>query len=218
MATPVSNTTDYNALLGGNATNPTTKSSSEQADRFLKLLVAQVQNQDPLSPMENSEVTTQMAQINTVTGIEKLNSTVESLSGQFLQMQLLQGANLVGSGVLVPGNQLSFADGKASGAFELTSPAGAVEVEVVNARGDVVRTIKLGAKDSGVHPFSFDAAGATESSGLSFRIKAVTGENEVSSTPLMNDEVASVVTRDGTLKLQLQRGGSVAYNDVRQFQ
>ena len=48
------------------------------ADRFLKLLVAQMQNQDPLNPMDNAQVTSQMAQINTVTGIDKLNTTLPS--------------------------------------------------------------------------------------------------------------------------------------------
>ncbi|MDQ6680312.1 MAG: flagellar hook assembly protein FlgD, partial [Pseudomonadota bacterium] len=60
------------------------------ADRFLKLLVAQMKNQDPLSPMDNAQVTSQMAQINTVSGIDKLNKTVEGLSSQFAQLQAVQ--------------------------------------------------------------------------------------------------------------------------------
>ena len=77
------------------------------ADRFLKLLVAQMQNQDPLNPMDNAQVTSQMAQINTVTGIEKLNTTVQGLSTQFMQLQAMQGASLVGRDVIVAGNKLS---------------------------------------------------------------------------------------------------------------
>ena len=79
------------------------------SDRFLKLLVAQMQNQDPLNPMDNAQVTSQMAQINTVTGIEKLNTTVQGLSSQFMQLQALQGASLVGRDVIVAGNKLSVA-------------------------------------------------------------------------------------------------------------
>ena len=55
-------------------------------DRFLKLLVTQLQNQDPLSPMDNAQLTSQIAQINTVTGIATLNTSVQGLSSQFLQM------------------------------------------------------------------------------------------------------------------------------------
>ena len=77
----------------GTSTSGTSDAGS--ADRFLKLLVAQMQNQDPLNPMDNAQVTSQMAQINTVNGIEKLNTTVQGLSGQFMQMQAMQGAALV---------------------------------------------------------------------------------------------------------------------------
>src|SRR5438445_4766616 len=88
-------------------------------DRFLKLLVTQLQNQDPLSPMDNAELTSQIAQINTVSGINTLNTTVQGLSSPFLQMQSLQGASLVGKNVIVPGNKLDIADGTAQGGFEL---------------------------------------------------------------------------------------------------
>ncbi|HEY9105542.1 MAG TPA: flagellar hook capping FlgD N-terminal domain-containing protein, partial [Roseateles sp.] len=81
------------------------------ADRFLKLLVAQMQNQDPLNPLDNAQVTSQMAQINTVNGIEKLNTTVQGLQSQFVQMQALQGASLVGHDVVVAGNKMDFSDG-----------------------------------------------------------------------------------------------------------
>ena len=58
--------------------------STEQQDRFLKLLVTQMKNQDPLNPLDNAQVTTQLAQINTVSGIEKLNTTVQALSSSML--------------------------------------------------------------------------------------------------------------------------------------
>ena len=90
---------------------PPPRTTAGSADRFLKLLVAQMQNQDPLNPMDNAQVTSQMAQINTVTGIEKLNTTVQGLNSQFVQMQALQGAALVGRDVIVAGNRLAVADG-----------------------------------------------------------------------------------------------------------
>src|SRR3954469_4587875 len=105
------------AAAGGNL------DANATSDRFLKLLVAQMQNQDPLNPMDNAQVTSQMAQINTVTGIEKLNTTMQGLSGQFVQMQALQGASLVGRDVIVPGNKIDMQDGVGQGGFELTSAA-----------------------------------------------------------------------------------------------
>ena len=80
--------------------------AKEASERFLKLLVTQLQNQDPMNPVDNAQMTSQMAQISTVSGIEKLNTTVAGLNSQFVQMQALQGASLVGRDVIVPGNQL----------------------------------------------------------------------------------------------------------------
>src|SRR6478735_3751446 len=95
------------------------------ADRFLKLLVAQMQNQDPLSPMDNAQVTSQIAQINTVSGIEKLNTSV-------------------GGEVVVPGNALTVKDGVGTGTFELSSAADDVQVEILDKQNNVIEKFKLG--------------------------------------------------------------------------
>jgi len=64
----------------------------QQQDRFLKLLVAQLNNQDPMNPMDNAQMTTQIAQINTVSGIQQLNDTIKTLAAQYTSMQVMQGA------------------------------------------------------------------------------------------------------------------------------
>lgn len=80
----------------------TGNSASDLQGSFLTLLVAQLKNQDPTNPMQNNELTTQLAQISTVSGIEKLNTTLGSVSGQLNDSQSLQASNLIGHGVLVP--------------------------------------------------------------------------------------------------------------------
>ena len=112
--------TDLNRNVSGASSSSTLAADDPgSAERFLKLLVTQMQNQDPLNPLDNAQVTSQLAQINTVNGIEKLNSTVQGLSGQFVQMQALQGASLVGHDVVIAGNQLAIADGVGKAGFEL---------------------------------------------------------------------------------------------------
>src|SRR3954447_4241819 len=113
------------------------KTSATEAlqDRFLKLLVTQMKNQDPLNPMDNAQVTSQMAQINTVSGIQTLNTTVQSLNTQFVQMQALQGAALVGHDVTVKGNGLAIEGQVGVGGFVLDAPADSVKVEVLDASG-----------------------------------------------------------------------------------
>jgi flagellar basal-body rod modification protein FlgD len=199
------------------ATSPVASANdTASADRFLKLLVAQMQNQDPLNPLDNAQVTSQMAQINTVNGIEKLNATVQALSGQFVQMQALQGAALVGRDVVVAGNRLDIADNVGHGGFELTSPADAVKVEVLNAGGHVVDTIQLGAQTTGRHGFEWDASKTTDTH-LTFRITATSGAATLSSTPLMRDRVTAVSTAGDKLTLELERSGSTPYADIKAF-
>ena len=187
------------------------------SERFLKLLVAQMQNQDPLSPMDNAQVTSQMAQINTVSGIEKLNSTVEGLSSQFAQLQSVQGAALVGHDVVVPGNTLQIADGTGEGGFELAGPADQVKVEILSPSGQVVDTLQLGAQGSGLHSFEWNAGSATSASGLKFRVTATSGATATTPTALMRDRVVAVSTGGSTFSLELAASGTVPYSAVKAF-
>ncbi|MDL2338916.1 MAG: flagellar hook capping FlgD N-terminal domain-containing protein [Pseudomonadota bacterium] len=184
-------------------------------DRFLKLLITQMQNQDPLNPMDNAQVTTQIAQINTVKGIETLNTSVGGLSSQFTQMQALQGASLVGRDVVVAGNVLDITDGVGQGGFELSGAADAVKVEVLSPAGQVVDTIALGAMGSGMHSFDWPTTTATNDSGLHFRVTASNGTVTSTPTTLMRDRVNAITTSGNTLNLELQNSGSVPYSSVK---
>jgi flagellar basal-body rod modification protein FlgD len=203
--------------LFGSTTSTKSKDEAGSADRFLKLLVAQMQNQDPLNPMDNAQVTSQMAQINTVNGIEKLNTTVAGLSSQFVQMQALQGAALVGRDVIVPGKVLSIEDGVGQGGFELTSAADHVKVEILSPSGQVVDTLQLGAQTSGRHSFDWPAKDTDADAGLTFRVTATSGAATLSTTALMRDRVDAVSTSGDTLTLELARSGSVPYSDIKAF-
>ena len=217
MATSVN---AFSALNNSASATPVkTKNEAGSEDRFLKLLVAQMANQDPLNPMDNAQVTSQMAQISTVNGIDKLNTTVQGLNQQFVQMQALQGATLVGRDVILPGDRLSTSDaGLVQGGFELGSAADSVKIEVLNAGGRVIDTIDLGAEGAGRHGFEWTpAAGIDASLGERFRVVAKSGATAVASTPLMRDRVDAVATGGDTLMLELRNSGSVSYAQIRAF-
>jgi len=217
------------AITASAATNGVSVASSPAAshnadatitsERFLKLLVAQMQNQDPLSPMDNAQVTSQMAQINTVSGIEKLNGTVQGLSTQFMQLQAVQGAALIGRDVIVAGNRMDIDPETAvgQGGFELAGPSDAVKVEILAPSGAVMQTINLGAEGAGMHSFDWPAGTATNASGLTFRVTATRGGVAMPVTPLMRDRVDAVSTRGNSFNLELQNSGTVAYAAVKAF-
>ena len=214
---PITNNSTTTTAVNSTPAVAAADDPSASSDRFLKLLVAQMQNQDPLNPMDNAQVTTQMAQISTVNGIQKLNTTVEGLNTNFVQMQALQGAALVGRDVIVPGNRMDIADGIGQGGFELTSAADTVKVEVLNAGGHVIDTLNLGAQSAGRHSFDWDASKSGTDTNLTFRITAMSGAATLGSTSLMRDRVTAVSTSGDSLTLDLERSGEVPYAKVKAF-
>jgi flagellar basal-body rod modification protein FlgD len=205
----------------GTATSASSKkvqTAQDMAERFLKLMVTQVQNQDPLNPMDNAQMTSQMAQINTVSGIDKLNNTVKDLSSQFFQMQAMQSASLVGTHVAVPGNQMNIESGLGRGGFELAGSATQVNVDVMSPSGQVIDTLQLGAQTAGTHAFEWVAPnGVNNDSGLTFRVTASQDKTAVSSTALMRDRVEAVKTNGNSIELELSHSGNVAYANVKAF-
>jgi flagellar basal-body rod modification protein FlgD len=214
MSTTVTGTTGVTATAATSATSSST--ASEASDRFLKLLVTQMQNQDPLNPMDNAQVTSQMAQINTVTGIDKLNTTMGALSGNMNQMQMLQSAGLVGHSVRLEGNMLNMgADGKGYGAYDLGGAASNVQIDVFNAAGVKVDSFNKTGMPAGQNEFNWSPPEGTSTTGLTFKITATSGGKAITSTPLMYDQVDAVSTTNGVLNLELHNAGNTAYGKVK---
>jgi len=215
--TTVTDPNKTSSLSALSASAATTEAKKDDAsERFLKLLVTQMKNQDPLNPMDNAQVTSQIAQISTVTGIDKLNDTVKSLSSQMLSSQMLQGAGLVGRSVLLEGNRLNFdATGTATGGFELTSAADSVKVEVLSPSGRVLDTIDMGAASAGRGGFEWQAPAGTSTDGLTFRVAAKSGSTDLSVTRLTADQVRAVSTKGDSLQLELTSGGSIPYSQAK---
>ena len=214
MTTAVTNTS---STAAGTTTKSATQQATEASDRFLKLLVTQMQNQDPLNPMDNAQVTSQMAQINTVTGIDKLNTTMGAMNTSMAQMQMLQGASLVGHQVLLDGNQLSLdSTGKvASGAYNLDAAAGTVRVDIVNAAGVTIDTVTQTGMPAGQQGFQWTPPSGTSTNGLTFKVTASRGGKSTAVPTLMTDTVDAINTSSGTLTLELRNSGSTAYSKVK---
>ena len=218
MITSSTSTPSTSAVaLGSDASvaKATTDTAAMQ-DRFMKLLVAQINNQDPLSPMDNAQMTSQMAQINTVSGIQQVNQTLTSMAAQFAAMQVLQGTSMVGHNVLTTGSTL-VADpstGMATGAFDLPGAATSVKVDVLAPSGQVLDTVDMGALPQGRQSFQWNAASYQGSGSPTFRVTATNGNQAVATTSLVGDKVVSVGSVNGAMSIQLLSGKSVAYTDI----
>jgi flagellar basal-body rod modification protein FlgD len=217
-ATSSAAATPTNAASAPNAA--AVDAAKEASDRFLTLLVTQLRNQDPLNPLDNAQVTTQLAQISTVSGINKLNDTVAALSASMAAGQYLQAAALVGRDVVVAGGKLTLADGKAPYGMAIAKDADAVTVTIKDPAGVVVRTIELGAQKSGIRTFEWDgkdAAGKAMAAGDYTMSVAATSKGEAVATDALTiAKVTGVApTAQGTI-LTLGSLGTVALSEILQ--
>ncbi len=195
--------------------------AAQQQDRFMKLLVAQMKNQDPLNPLDNAQMTSQIAQINTVGGIEKLNTTVQSLLASFDTLLAQSALQLPGRNVLVAGESLALADGQATGGVELAGAADSVTVEILDAAGSVVQSIALGPSSAGVRSFSWDGTGADGQSAADgawrMRVTATAGGQPVQAATLAAARVLSVSNSAAGVQLDLGSAGIRPASDVKSF-
>lgn len=216
MVTSVNNTTASSTVDTGAALKSAGQTSADaQQDRFLKLLVAQLNNQDPMNPMDNAQMTSQMAQINTVSGINQLNETMKSMASQFTALQMMQGAGMIGHDVMLKSNTLSISDGKAKGAVDLPADADKVSIQILTPGGQLLDTLNLGAKSAGRHTFEWNASNYKDAASPVFKVVASTGKQSVTSTALAQDTITAVGNNNGTMSIQLKGREAVAYTEVQ---
>jgi flagellar basal-body rod modification protein FlgD len=211
--TPISSPVLQNLSASSTAADKTDAAS--QQDRFMKLLVAQLNNQDPMNPMDNAQLTSQTAQISTVSGIEKLNSSVLDLAKQFSSMQMLQSASLIGHDVLMAGNRLAVTNGQASGGVDLTSAADKVSVQILSPGGQLLDTLELGSLQAGRQQFSWDASNYTGGGALSFKVTASKAGQAIPATALARDTITSIGTDGSAMSIALQSGATVGYGQIK---
>lgn len=197
-----------------------TASGSDLQNTFLQLLIAQMKNQDPTNPMDSSQMTSQLAEINTVTGIQQLNTSLTSLASQLTTNQQTQAANLISSTVLAPGDDFSVASGKATGfGVTLASDATDVQITVKNSAGQVVNTIDLGKQSAGTIPIGWtpvDKSGNALPDGTyTFTATSTSASGTGSPATLSAATVQGVIKQtDGTPGLVLSNGKTVGLSTV----
>jgi flagellar basal-body rod modification protein FlgD len=200
---------------GSGASTASATNAAGSEDRFLKLLVAQLNNQDPMNPMDNAQMTSQMAQISTVSGVQQVNQTLQGLASQLAALQMLQGGSLVGRSVLVQGTTLTPENGVASGAFELAQAAEKVRVDIVGAGGQVVDSFDLGRLPAGRHDFDWDASAHPAIGRASYRLTATQGTANVGATLMVRDLIDSVGLENGAMSVRLRGQGNAPYASIK---
>ena len=221
MSTVQTNQVSTSLLNTVNGTSTATSSTQEAQDRFMKLLVTQMKNQDPLNPLDNAQVTSQLAQLSTVTGIDKLNTTVESLITNVQSSQALQATNMIGHNVLVSGSTTTLSGGSSLFGIELPASASSVTVTIRDSAGNAVRTMALGAVEAGTYPLQWDGKndqGVAAADGTyKFEVSAKSAGQAVAATTLSMAQVAGVSNSTQGVQLKLSDATSIGLSDIKQI-
>ena len=221
------NTTTASTTAQITNTLPTESADISQSlgqEDFLKLMVAQVQNQDPFAPMENGDFIGQMAQFSSVDGINSMNDSLETMSAAFTHGQSLQATSLVGRQVVAPTATATLTAGNpVVGEVDLTDGVSSLVVDVKDSSGGIVQSLDLGPQAAGRVPFSWDGLGNDGNQQLD-------GEYHISANAMVNGEPAyfstlmpvkvESVSLGGALqtpKLTLADGTNIGLDKVEQI-
>ncbi|NOT10181.1 MAG: flagellar biosynthesis protein FlgD [Gemmatimonadales bacterium] len=154
------------------------KTSALGKEDFLKLLITQLKNQDPLNPVQGAEFSAQLAQFSALEQMTEINSGITNLAKSFggnaQASQVAFAAGLVGREVVVAGNTTTVdANGMARATVELLGPAGSVTVQLMNAAGQVVDTQAFGATSGGRQTLTWRPDPALPAGPYSWKVTAV---------------------------------------------
>ena len=211
-----------NRSTSSTAATATAKSSSLGTSDFLKLLTAQLQNQDPFSPTDNSQMVAQLAQITSTSGIADMGATLKEIQTKLGATSTSDALAYVGKTILTEGaTAYGRTSGGLAGAVELDGDATDVSVSIRDANGQVLNTLQLGAQKAGTVSYDWDgktADGAAAGTGpFTVAVAAANAGAKVTSRGLVWAPVAAVsVPASGSPTLTVPGLGTVAVSAVRQ--
>ncbi len=223
-------TNGVNSLAGltGLSQNPVTqlsktagKTALSQTD-FLKLLTAQLKNQDPTAPVNNDQLVSQLAQLSTVDGINTLNTTVSGIGAKLDGNSAASAVALIGKSVLVPGDVATRQnDGSVVGAVDVPAAADKVVVTIADRNGTLLRTFDLGAQPKGLAAFRWDGTDASGASVSAATVRVAaqivnTGRSTAAPTDVLGRVTGVDLSNAAAPSLVVDGAGSVALSAVRQ--
>jgi flagellar basal-body rod modification protein FlgD len=216
---PISNTGALSAADAAKASAAAQAAQGLGKDAFLKLLITQLQNQDPLNPADSTEFTAQLAQFSSLEQLSNINENIKTLELYQASINNAQAVSFIGKEIVAKGDKLEVTSGQPRACeFELGASAKKVVVSIYDAAGNFIRDLTAASMGSGKQSLTWDGRdlnGNTVPSGIyTFGVQAEGADGEkVSTTTFLTGTVSGVTFRDGITYLTVG-GSEVSVGDV----
>ena len=226
ITNPLSGIRTYDPTTANKTAEASTapKTATEETANFLKLLIAQIKNQDPMSPMDASTMTAQMSQLNMVSSMANMNTSMTAMLAQMQSVNFMNQAALIGHSPAVAGDGIAF-DGtnQVMLGANAANPLKSVIATISDASGNTVNSVDLGSLNAGMSNFLWngkDAGGNTVAAGMYYL--SLTGTNAADATENPTAYVASAVASvskgsNGDAILNLLDGRIINSSEVQQW-
>ncbi|GAB6161879.1 flagellar hook assembly protein FlgD [Desulfothermus naphthae] len=202
------------------SSTPTGPQSELGEDAFLQLLITQLQLQDPTNPMDDKELTAQLAQFSSLEALNNIQETVEQIASNFDNTNFLSGLNFLGTEIRAPGNEIVKQDGEISQVtYQLNGDSIRTYVNIFDQYGNIVNTIELGAKNEGSYTFQWDGKDFDGNILPDGHYSVYFGAEGADEEPVLintevNGKVVGVTKQDSNIILELEDGREVSMDKV----
>ncbi len=221
--TMLTNVTGASSAIDPYAAKTKSESGALDQSTFLNLLMAQLQHQDPLNPMEDKDFTAQLAQFSSLEQLNNINKGIESLNTSAGRQDMLGAVSFIGKDIRAFGNTVSKEGNAITKAFyELDEPVKDMYYNVYDSYGVLVNTVKVGARQAGSYEFQWDGKdfnGSTLPDGT--YTMAIAAENADGKPVMVYTEVSGTVSgvsgENGIPMLRLTDGRTVSFFNVKEI-
>ena len=194
-------------------------SAADLSKNFLKILTVQLQNQDPMNPMDNAAMTSQLAQLNQVDGINKLNTSVNSLVAQMQSANFMNLSSSVGKTALAEGSQVYFSGNAVGMAAKLDTPAASLKAVIRDSNSQIVNQFDFGPTPAGMADFIWDGgddAGKQMMAGIyTLELTATDAQGKTSAPASYVGAMVASIGQEGTdMKVGLSDGRNILTTDI----
>ena len=219
MTTTINNIPVYDPSAAPVQSTSNGTSAADLSKNFLKMLTVQLQNQDPMNPMDNAAMTSQLAALNQVDGINKLNTSVTALVAQMQSANFMNLSSSVGKTALAAGNQVYFAGQSVGMAAKLDAPAASLKAVIRDSNSQIVNQFDFGPTPAGMNDFIWDggdAAGKQVKAGLyTLELTATDTQGKTTSpTSYVGAMVASIGQEGADMQVGLSDGRNILTTDI----